>query len=1348
MAEVKPKRELTINQKKAVQHRNHNILVSASAGSGKTTVLVERVIQKVLAVENPTSVDQMLIVTFTEAAASEMAERLEKKLNEAIAEAPIGSSRQQALQTQLERLPAADISTLHSFALHLIENYYHVIDLDPQFRLLGDETETNMMKSDVMDQVFEALYAEILEPTTDDLQVNDFAYLVELFSNDRTDIGLREVVLQLFAFANARPDFDAWLNAQAMNFADWQTPFMESTLFKEHLQAIMQKELQAVLDTLQDGLTALQDYAGTGEDLGQIAQGETDFVAQKSHAEQENTKEAKALTIRYQQLQGEYQQIQLLANELQAENSSLTKLRSLATQLTWPKIVGRPQDVNDIDARAAMDIAKEQRKYASKLFIKFVNNYLLLDEDSYQVATKGIYQAIQDLVTVVQRFNVAFSAYKRKKKVLDFNDLEHFALEILKDEATRTTIQSRYEEVMVDEYQDINPLQETLLQSVSNGHNMFMVGDIKQSIYGFRLADPDLFGHKYKYEYQPWTDEKITVPDKELIVLPENFRSHQLITEFINMIFGQIMNEELGDVDYSGAAHLEPRVIPSPGDMPPNIELMVYVDETAEGSTTTQVLDETEAEATLPDSEMAIDDKATAQLRLITAKIKALMAELGPQPGDDEAMLAKRLKLNDIAILEPTRNLNLKLVDVFKEAGIPIVVNDAGNYFQTVEINVMMSLLQIIDNPNQDIPLVAVLRSPIVGLGENELAYIRAQEKTGNYYVAVTKFMQANADSSKITTELISQQIYEKLTPFFDQLANWRILATQNQLVELIWQIYEDTGYLEYVAGMPGGAQRQANLHALYDRAATFAQSSYIGLFSFIKYIEQLRKKDKDLDSLPIETSSDAVRLMTIHAAKGQEFDIVFLLDTTHTFRTSELTNPLLIDNEYGITMPYFDPKHRVQMDVPRQAFVRQANKVRLWSESLRLLYVALTRAKKRLYLVGAYQNTNSVLNKWYLKPNASQLFIDTATRLKATNFMDWIGLALTRHPKFYQAEYNDFYQDIANDSRFDDVKLATKHLLSQLDEHDKRLFTSEFKLTKYQIDDVQNLKEQVSVAEQSEQLEQPATIITSPTELVTVPSFVSSDLDQYKQTLTFKYPHMVATQTTAYQSVSEVKRLFEDPDNIANIQLDARGFVVNDSTDTAANRYLNNEFATPNFLNQTSTKPSSLAIGSATHLVLQTIDLSQSIDEDIIKSQIEQLVVNRAIEQPVAQAINVANLTRLFTTSFGKSLTNPTNQVYREVPFSMLIPATQLYDNFSGGDERVLIHGIMDGYFRQADGTIVLFDYKTDHVKDDTELLDRYVGQLNLYAQALAQIEKVSVTQIKKVLFGLNHSRILEIKN
>lgn len=1259
--------EFTANQKAAITHANHNILVSASAGSGKTTVLVERVIQKLLAAENSVSLDQMLIVTFTDAAAKEMRDRIEVALKKGIdiaSQEPVDNERLQALQEQLLILPTANISTLHAFALRLIENYYHVIDLDPQFRLLADTAEAEMMQNEVLAALFENLYA------TDE----EFPTLVQLFGK-KGDDGMVETVLRLYNFANARADMDTWLDGLIQRYLI-DDNYTQSAFYQADLRPLILPRLEQAKGSLQDAVAEIEPYTDDKN-----AKKRADFIAD------------------------ELAQLINLQAKFNDSTSTWDELRQGIQALEWRSIAGRANKDTDELVKAAMETSKGYREQAKEQLQAIAANYFLLDEKSLLAVTAKVAQATQQLVMIVKEFNTQFSNFKRQKQVLDFSDLEHFALQILQDPATAKTLQARYREIMVDEYQDINPLQETLLTSLSNGHNMFMVGDVKQSIYGFRLADPSLFMAKYQ-AYTSWQDVNQAPPANERIILPENFRSHKNVTSFTNMIFTQIMNQTLGDLDYDGSAKLvyQAKVYE---EVPPVAELLIYLDQDEAGH---GVPDIPNSEmATSDDDEELNNDKASAQLMIMADKIKNLVLN-GGQRFDKETQQMVNVNWGDIAILEPTRKLNLKLVEIFKAAGIPVVVNDADNYFQTVEINIMLSLLQIIDNPNQDIPLAAVLRSPIVGLGENDLARIRMQDMQGNFYVAVSKFMQGYADGTLIITDTAMVTVYEKLAAFFAQFKIWRQLATQNQLVDLIWRIYEETGYFEYVGGMPAGLQRQANLHALYERAKTFESSSYIGLFSFIQYIEQLRKNEKDLASAAVDTSENAVQVMTIHASKGREFPIVFLLDATHQFNVLDLNKGLLIDDQAGIAMPYLEPTQRLQIDLPQQAYIKDLAKRRLWAEELRVLYVALTRAEQQLYLVGAYNSSKQLQSRWAASSQQKTLFIDDLTRLGVNNFMDLIGLAILRHPSFPTELFTD---------------IEIQPLRALQDDH------SQFIVHTYD-------RAQV-LALDTTQMAAPSSESTS-THLAEIDIDDVNAVAKAQAIMAYQYPHQIATQTTAYQSVSEVKRVFEDPDNSAGVQikLTTNGLAQ-------ANRLVDENFATPKFLDG-GTKPASMAIGSATHLVLQTLALQEPLNHDTILNCINTLVLQGALTEDVAAQINVNALSQLFNTPFGKMLVQSADVVKREQPFSMLMHARDLYHGYTGGDERVLIHGIMDGYLVTNDNQLILFDYKTDFVAANQAdvLVERYQGQLNLYAVALEKIMKRPVD--KKYIISLALGQAIEV--
>ena len=1239
----------TKSQQQAIEASGHNILVSASAGSGKTTVLVERVIQKILAKDNPMRIDELLIVTFTEAAAREMRERIEIALQKALSIAE-DSKRINFLQQQLLILPTANISTLHAYALKLIENYYHIIDLDPQFRLLADTAEVDLLQADVLDELFEDLYQN--DP--------QFGQLVTLFSNDRNDDGMKNAILRLYNFANARPNFDEWLDKLSGEYSV-ETAFVDSEFFKTNLMPFLKGKFRELKNILQQVIKNLMNYD-----------------------DDKNVKK------RLEQLEAEYEQIEII--EMSIATKPWNTLRQLINKLEFDRIKGVATKIEDDDVRQAFDQAKDIRSEVKDVINEIKDSYFLLDENSLLEIMSKMQVQVNELVGITKNFANKFTMLKRQKQLLDFSDLEHLALAIVQMPNIALTIQSQYREIMVDEYQDINPLQETLLKNLSNGHNMFMVGDVKQSIYGFRLADPSLFAQKFK-DYGQFENS-----NEELVVLAENFRSTKNVIEFINLIFSQLMDEKVGDIDYKGPAKLIVGATDYPIGTPQKVELLNYVNAEDDGDA--------------KDDEVQSLDKTRGQLTLIAQKIKNIQAN--QKIYDRKQKIFREVQWSDIVILESTRNINMALLDVFKEANVPVVVNDTDNYFQTIEISTMLSLFEILDNPYQDIPLVAVLKAPFVGLDENDLALIRLANRKENYYRAIKTFIEYYSDEKRIIVdEQREQVVYEKLVKLLTWLEKWRKVAKQNRLVTLIWEIYEDTGYLEYVAAMPAGEQRQANLHALYQRAQSYENSSYIGLFSFIKYIEQLQKKDKDLGSAVTNVVENAVQVMTIHGSKGLEYPIVFLADATHKFNELDLRNSLLM-NDSGIVMPYLDTETRLLIDLPQQAFFKQQARIKNWAEQLRILYVALTRAEQQLYIVGSYNSKEQAIKSWQKSLVETDIVISNDKRLAVNNFMDWLGQSIIRDKKIY--------------TEFSEASLETLSIA-----------VSEY-FQKNDIDFSVSFYDQAQLTIDTKQISNINELIID-SEHIKVAAVEQDKLDftNLKDILEYKYEYTSATKTTAYQSVSEVKRLFEDPDDygLPKLEIDNNGQIQ-------ANRFVNEQLSIPRFAQQvTKTAPQSQAIGTATHLVLQNLDFTKAIDYSQVQIIIDRLVVDGLIEETVAKKINQSQVIDFFKSDFGKLIQANSKNVKLEQPFSMLMFAHDLYQNYHGRNERVLIHGIMDGYFKDENGSITLFDYKTDYIKSGNieDLRNKYQGQLKLYAMALKQIENAPIKQIILVSLALNET-------
>lgn len=1221
------KRQFTPTQQAAVAHSGHDILVSASAGSGKTTVLVERVIQKIL---KGTNVDELLVVTFTEAAASEMRQRIQTALRETSL-ATQDQAVQQRLRQQLNLVATAQISTLHAFCLKVIKRFYYVIKLDPAFRLLSDEAERLLLADRVWQQVRETYY-----------QKNDalFYELAQNFSNDRNDDGLTTIVFDLLNFANANPDPLAWLSALKAPYMISEAGITESPYFKQAILPTLQRTLQTCLEDLKTAAA----LSTTSEKL--VVYAEPIQTAQK------------ALAALYEQ------------------SASLT-WTEWKTQLTDAQL-GPAKRTKKLDAeeQIAKDRLKSGLDQVKKAIETLLTTYFVFDEAQTTKIQKQAGELVGKLVEVTLSFRKAFQAEKKRRHLLDFGDLEHFCLAILTSDspeshAARQFYQQQFSEVLVDEYQDTNQLQETIIQAVASDQprNVFMVGDVKQSIYAFRLADPSLFIGKY---------EQFAAADQanERIILAENFRSRRNIDDFVNLIFQQIMDVKLGQMAYDDNALLQYGATYYPDEIPTApTELLLYETKPAK----------------MPD--MPALDKSEGQIIAVAKRIKT-MIEQAETIWDRKQQILRPITYQDIVLLTPTRSNNLLILDYFQRFGLPVVINDAQNYFQTTEIQIMLSFLKIIDNPNQDIPLVSVLRSPIVGLDENELALIRINDKTDDYYQAVFNFIE-NYNEQKVGQ--LGQKVMQKLTHFQQLLTEFRAIARQQSLVDLIWTIYQKTGFLDYVGGMPAGRQRQANLHALYQRAANYEENGFKGLFQFIQFIERLQKQDKDLAQPTSIDNQDAIAVMTIHGSKGLEFPVVFLMDASHQFNEQDLRQNYVLDDHSGLGIVYLDVQKRLKIPtLPELAIVAQKRQ-KLRAEEMRKLYVALTRAEQRLIIAGSCDNQAQLMQQWQNAQNSDQLILEVGVRNTSNTLLDWIGLSLMRHPQ--AKDWSDQYQPF--------LPLSGD--------------PTEFKLT---------FVNQVALGEIPGSLQKDQNWAKQQQKALEVTDLTTEQARAIAAHLDFGYAEQAATTTTAYQSVSEVKRLFDDPDNINLGQL-----IFNAQQVKQTHRYVTDELAKPKFM-QTMIEPTAAEIGTATHLVLQELDLTQPINATKVQALIDQLVVGQLINQHVAAKINVAQIVTFFESELGQLMQQQPNALHREVPFSLLLPAAAIFEGIqSSNPDSILIHGIMDGYLVTDTGCI-LFDYKTDYVDSNhqtaaiEQIKQRYRGQINLYAAALGQILKQPVTQ------------------
>ena len=1195
-----PNEMYTDSQWQAIYDQGTNLLVSASAGSGKTAVLVRRVIEKIK--RQQLSVDQLLVVTFTEAAASEMKERIQSALQEAINE-ETDQEQKNHFTRQLTLLPMANISTLHAFCSKVIQRFFYLIDLDPSYRMLTDETETILLKEDVWDELRETFYEENQEI---------FYRLTENFSNDRSDSGLEDLVMSMYNFARANPAPFDWLEGLIENYRI--NDLAESELYQQIIRPQLLKSLDEILQTYQWLISDSQ----ASEELQKI----TDLAQNEA-----------AIVQQLEQL--------LAANDLDA---AFTLLEDLSFP-TFPS--PRKKEVKEAFGEVISE-CKEYRDQAKKNLLNLKEIYFAVSPAEQIERLQEALPIVEELVRVEKQFIEAYSAAKREKSMLDFNDLEHFTLQILQAEVdgkrpAETYYRQRFAEVLVDEYQDINQLQETILQRLSNqtNGNLFMVGDVKQSIYGFRLADPTLFIQKY----HDFAHED----GGRRIILAENFRSRKEVLNFTNLVFTQLMDQSVGQIEYDQQAELINGFTAFPETKEFAPELLVYqkASETPEW----------------------IEDKSMGEIFMTATKIRQLVDQ-GFEIYDKKQKAMRPLQYEDIVLLTPTKSHNLTILEVFKQLGIPLAINDTQNYFQSTELRIMISLLQIIDNPYQDIPLAAVLRSPIVGLQEEELAMVRLALPQKEYYQAVLRYAETQED-----------RLAERLKDFLAHLNDWREFARREAIADLLLKIYNETAYLDYVLGMPAGQQRHANLLALIERAKDYERSSFRGLYQFIRFIEKMQEKDKDLGEPPTEEISDAVRVMTIHGSKGLEFPVVFLMDMSKSFNVQDTQRNYVFDEKLGLGVKLLTPDTRVRKETLLFQIVKQKNLNKLLSEEMRKLYVALTRAEQKLFLVGSYNDEASAYKKWSKAARNESVVLDAGLRNgQRDSFFDWVGMTLFRHAQMdkYQTDY------VVNQ-----VAKVKQHPAT---------FTIDFVEPQTIAELVQGYLPEIKT------LELPQGTV---------------NIDALKKRLLFEYPYPEATKTTSYQSVSELKRLYDDPDNRQTMDI---------SENSMTYRFTADALNEPKFLG-TLQDASPAEIGTATHLVMQLLPLKKKPSETEIQELIAELVTRKTLMPMVAEKISVASILQFFDSEIGTYVLQHAEKLHREEPFAMLLPADQLFKDYQNQDE-ILIHGIIDGYL-EFDHEILLYDLKTDFYTPEREqqLLDRYRGQLHLYKDALEKAKHKTVS-------------------
>ena len=932
MSEVK----WTEEQSQAIHEKGSNILVAAAAGSGKTAVLVERIINKII--QEEIDIDKLLVVTFTNAAASEMRERILNAIYKKIEEEPTNLR----LQKQITLLNKSNICTIHSFCLDVIRNNFYEINISPNFRI-GDTAEIELLKEEVLDELFEDLYLK---------EDEGFLKLLEIYTSYKDDEPLKDIVKSIYNFIQSAPFPEKWL-AEKVKLFDID---IENTDFAETVWGKI--ILNNYKECIEENILGLKK------------------IKKELDAENELEKFSQAIRLDIENLES------LLVN-LNSWDKSY-ELAKTFSFVIWPSI----KKINS----ETPAFVKEKRDMINAIFKKLKDSIFIYTSAEVLSDLKNMYEVLNLLQAIILKFNENYKKAKLERNIIDFNDIEHLALKILiKDEDGKYVpseiakkYQDKFEEIAIDEYQDSNMVQEYILTSISKGNNIFMVGDVKQSIYKFRQAMPELFLNKYKtYKLK----KEKTEADDLKIQLFKNFRSRKNILDTTNIIFQEIMSQDLGDVDYNedeylnlGANYEEPQL--ENIDFAGKTEINIINLE----DTTKDVQEDEEDNVKTERIENSI-----LEARYVAKKINELVNSNYYVLDKKEGY--RKVTYKDIVVLlRSTTELSPIYEKEISDLGMPVYSETSTEYLNSVEIQLIMSCLKIIDNPMQDIPLVTVMRSMIGGFTDNDLIEIRLADKYENFYESIVK--------ARIQ---VNEELRNKIDSFLELINNWREASEFLALDELIWKIYMDTGYYNYVGLMQNGKLRQANLKMLFERAKQYESASFKGVFNFINFIDKLKLRNNDLGAAKIiGENENVIRIMSIHKSKGLEFPVVFLSSTEKNFNLKDLREKILIHQEIGFGPNYENSELKIEYPTLAKEAIKMVSKRESISEEMRVLYVALTRAKEKLIITGIEKDLQKSIEskekELQIYENEDNSKINSKILENYKSYLDWIELVYLKN--------------------------------------------------------------------------------------------------------------------------------------------------------------------------------------------------------------------------------------------------------------------------------------------------------------------------------------------------------------
>ena len=1173
----------TKEQSDAIYKKGSNILVAAAAGSGKTAVLVERIIQKILT--DKVDINKLLVVTFTNAAASEMRERVLEAIYKKLDEMP----DDEHLKKQIILLGKSNICTIHSFCLEVIRNNFFEIGLTSNFRISREE-EIEILKQETVEEVLEKYYED---------ESDDIRKLVEIYTDYRGDESLKEIILNIYKFIQSSPFPEEWLNEKVDYFKLENINDFSDTVFGKVL-------LNSLREDLEDGIRNLRKIKNRVEVYPEM---------------------------------DKYRMV--FENDIDSL-MEIFETSKISWDETFEKIINFKFKSWPIDKKVSLEIKDEAK-------------------------------IIRDNVKKKITFGNEFTRKKREKNVIDFNDIEHFALEILvsKDEngnkvpsEVAKKYMEKFEEIAIDEYQDSNEVQETILSSISRGNNIFMVGDVKQSIYKFRKACPELFLDKYnKYSLENGNDYGLKIQ------LFKNFRSRENVLDFTNMIFKNIMSENLGDINYTKEEYL-------------NLGADFEQIENGVGNAEVYLIDikkeENEIREEIENSEIILDesdidsedmvvsvlendnlDAVQVEAKFVAKKIEELINNKYKVKDKKEGI--RDIKYKDIVILLRSTASQAPIFErELLKRNIPVFSDSANEYLDAIEIQTIISLLKVLDNPIDDISIVSVLRSKLFNFTDNEILEIRLVNREVPFYRTLNEAKEC----------LENINLKEKINKFLDIINEWQRKSKFMPLSELIWEIYEYTGFYHYSMLMPNGTLRASNLKMLFERAKEYEKTSFKGLYNFIRFIEKLRNGSSDLASAKvIGENENVVRIMSIHKSKGLEFPVVFLSNIAKQFNFMDLNKNILLHQTLGIGPEYISYRRKIKYPTIAKEALKVISKIETISEEMRILYVALTRAKEKLILTGTIKDIEKFerkleddLNIYNISENTES--INYILLKKYIRYIDWINLILLKNKS----------QNLIIKNKVKRADVIGGEELEEIDFENEEIDFEKYNLSDEELKEIEN---------------------------------------NFNFSYKFKELGNIPSKTT----VSKIKEKendsveFEENQNIGGIADIVPSFINNEVGNISAKK------------------------GTLMHLILQKIDFGREYTLNEIKELLEELVAKKIILEEDKDLINVGKVLAFTKSNLYKKISE-SKIIEKEKTFCMKISLNEYKDidnKENLKEEYVLVQGIIDLYSIDQDGKVILVDYKTDYVENGNEeiLKERYYKQLELYKKCLEEGLEIEVKEV-----------------